>query len=142
MVLSTCGRNENVHPLTGWSTPNLANGLISWKPWNGPWDQVRGGLELVGAVPGSRFGVGRARVCWILGGELGVTPLKTRVGSVLRRLYSQIGFARDQKVSRGFLLAIGRGFGPKIKGIFSPKDFFGPPGGPGTTRLTVRRPAT
>ena len=87
----------------GWSTPNLANGLISWKPWNGPWDQVRGGLELVGAAPGSRFGVGRARVGWKLGGGLGVTPLKTRVGSVLRRLYSQIGFAWDQKVSHFFL---------------------------------------
>ena len=98
---------------SGWPTPNLANGLISWKPWDGPWDQVRGGLELVGAVPGSRFGVGRARVGWKLGGELGVTPLKTRVGSVLRRLYSQIGFAWDQKVSHGFFLAIGRGFGPK-----------------------------
>ena len=134
---------RNLHPNPGWSTPNLANGLISWKPWNGPWDQVRGGLELVGAAPGSRFGVGRARVGWKLGGELGVTPLKTRVGSVLRRLYSQIGFAWDQKVSGGFFLAIGRGFGSKIKGNIFFQEFFRAPlgGGAGTTRLTVDWPA-
>ena len=126
---------------SGRLTPNLANGLISWKPWNCPWDQVRGGLELVGAAPGSRFGVGRARVGWKLGGELGVTPLKTRVGSVLRRLYSQIGFAWDQKVSHGFFLAIGRGFGPKtMANIFCFKDFCGSDLFFYATRLTVERP--
>ena len=77
--------------------------------------------------PGSgRVGTGRGGPwesvwCWAgsggleTGGELGLTPLKTRVGSVLRRLYSQIGFAWDQKVSHGFFLAIGRGFGPKTR---------------------------
>ena len=57
------------------------NGLISWKLGNWSWDQVRGGLELVGAVPGSRFGVGRARVGWKLGGIGGDSfENKSRVG--------------------------------------------------------------
>ena len=73
---------QSVFNHTGRSTPNLVNGLISWKLGNWSWDQVRGGLELVGAVPGSRFGVGRARVGWKLGGEIGGDSFenKSRVG--------------------------------------------------------------
>ena len=52
--------------------------------------------------------------------------MKTRVGSVLRRLYSQIGFAWDQKVSHGFFLAIGRGFGPKTRAEKKNQGFLEP----------------
>ena len=114
-------------------------------------------LELpLGPGPG-RVGTGQGGPsqsvwCWAApgvlatGGQIGGDSFKNKSRSVFRRLYCQIGFAWDQNDSRGFFLAIGRGFGPKInEKIYIFKDFFrGPPpggGGAGTARLGVGWPA-